>query len=111
MEFPITAQNIDENINIIMDNAKQDDQKLEKESLNYYVYNYILIRILYIHFISDEIQSTYKTIEEFLRKILSDEGLGKCKITINYLLNQPIKDKNKIHTKLYTIMNQEIILI
>ena len=111
MEFPITAKTIGKNMNIIMDNAKQYDQNLEKENLNYYIYNYILIRILYIYFISDEIQSTYKTIEEFLKKILSDEGLGKCQIILNYLLNQPIKDKNTIHTKLYDSMNQEIILI
>ena len=111
MIFPITEKNIDNNMKFIMKKAKQESYDKCPEMLDYYIYNYILLRILYIHYLSEDVNDTYNLINQFLRKILSAEGLGKCKITIKYLMNQKKLDNHKIHTNLYSIMNQEIILI
>ena len=112
MILPVTEKNINQNMKLIMKKAKFIDDKI-----NYYAYNYILLRILHIQYISNNTKDAYQVINQFLRKILSQEGQGKCKMSINYLLNKSNKsnksnqNKHLIHTKLYSIMNQEIILI
>lgn len=119
MEYPISNQTIfKRNLSIIINKAKPQNSNKRKEMINYYLYNYILIKILHINFIFNtynpnpnlnKIQKiNYKIIEDFLKKGLSVEGLGKCKITINYLLNQYNIDDYNIHIKLYNIMDKEI---
>ena len=111
MEFPITTDAIlEKNRALIINKAKDSYSNDKNIKRDYFLYNYILIRMLYLKFENQENKFIYKSTEEFLKKILSVEGTGKCMITIRFLLNQNIKNKNIIHTILYNIMNQEIIL-
>ena len=117
MEYPISNKTIfKRNLSVIINKAKPQNSNKRKEIINYYLYNYILIKILHINFIFNTYKPNqnqnkivnYKIIEDFLKKVLSVEGLGKCKITINYLLNQYNINDYKIHIKLYNIMDKEI---